>query len=65
MCYRWGRELKLGKNRVKSPRIKNGVDRLVLIFFRDTNSHSVTDIKTEIGISVVLAIVDAVVVEED
>ena len=32
---------------------------------RDTNSHSVTDIKTEIGISVVLAIVDAVVVEED
>ena len=62
MCYRWGREL--GKNRVKSPRIKNGVDRLVLIF-RDTNSHSVTDIKTEIGISVVLAIVDAVVVEED
>ena len=33
--------------------------------FRDTNSHSVTDIKTEIGISVVLAIVDAVVVEED
>ena len=38
-----GREL--GKNRVKSPRIKNGVDRfLVLIFIRDTNSHSVTDI---------------------
>ena len=61
MCYRWGREL--GKNRVKSPRIKNGVDRLVLILEMQTVIP--LQILTEIGISVVLAIVDAVVVEED
>ena len=61
MCYRWGREL--GKNRVKSPRIKNGVDRLVLIL--EIQTVIPLQILTEIGISVVLAIVDAVDVEED
>ena len=61
MCYRWGREL--GKNRVKSPRIKNGADRLVLIL--EIQTVIPLQILTEIGISAVLAIVDAVVVEED
>ena len=62
MCYRWGREL--GKNRVKSPRIKNGVARLVLIYL-EIQTVIPLQILTEIGISAVLAIVDAVVVEED